>query len=153
MYMMNCERCGKEIPENIAICPSCGTITSSMRPGYQPQPTNHGPYPPGRYGDPQPAPPYGQYGQGYSDPQPLAPYGQGYTPPQPNYMQPPQPNYGYGQQYGTPPMYPGPINVNIVNNAPVSGVGVVTSNTSSTPVLVEVLLSLFLGIYGVGWLM
>src|SRR5207237_3491012 len=73
---------------------------------------------------------------------------QAYPPPQqPAYMPPPQANYGYGQPYGAPPMYQGPVQVNIIHNQPVAG------NTSSTPVLVEVLLSLFLGIYGVGWLM
>jgi len=76
-------------------------------------------------------------------------------PPQQGYMQPPQPNYGYGQPYGNP-SYPGAVNVNIVNSAPPPLVGVnvvTTSSTSNSAVLVEVLLSFFLGIYGVGWLM
>jgi hypothetical protein len=68
-------------------------------------------------------------------------------------MQPPQQNYGYGQAYGNPSYPGGPVNINIVNNQQV-GVGVVTtSSTNNSAVLVEVLLSFFLGIYGVGWLM
>lgn len=124
------------MPDNMAICSACGTITSGMQGRPQP-PTNHGPYPSGAYD----RPPIGAYGQGY-------PPQQAYPPPQqPAYMPPPQPSYGYGQPYGAPPMYQGPVQVNIIHNQPVA------SNTSSTPVLVEVLLSLFLGIYGVGWLM
>src|SRR5436305_10145462 len=84
--MMTCERCGKEMPDNIAICPSCGTITSAVQGRPQP-PTNHGPYPPD-------GPPMGGYGQGYS-PQP------GYMqPPQPGYMQQPQPGYMQPPQQG-----------------------------------------------------
>ncbi len=64
-----------------------------------------------------------------------------YTPPQQGYM-PPQQNYGYAPQLYPPPYTPG-VNVTVVNNA----------NKSNTPVLVEVLLTLFLDIYGVGWLM
>lgn len=55
---------------------------------------------------------------------------------------PPQQNYGYAPQLYPPPYAPG-VNVTVVNNA----------HKSNTPVLVEVLLSLFLGIYGFGWLM
>lgn len=72
-----------------------------------------------------------------------------YTPPQQTYgygqqqgYMPPQQNYGYAPQLYPPPYAPG-VNVTVVNNA----------NKSNTPVLVEVLLSLFLGIYGFGWLM
>ena len=77
---------------------------------------------------------YGQYEpRGYDGPplQQQAPYGQGYGP-QPHAVPP----YQYA---------PGPVNV-FVNNPPVS-------NTDNGPLIVEVLLSLFLGIYGVGWLM
>ncbi len=161
---MTCERCGKEMPDNMAICPSCGTITPAVQ-GRPQSPTNHGSYPPD-------GPPMGGYGQGYSPqrgymqpPQPgYPPLQQGYMqqpqpgymqPPQQGYMQPPQPNYGYGQPYGNVP-YPGAVNINIVNAAPPPLVGVnvvTTSSTSNSAVLVEVLLSFFLGIYGVGWLM
>lgn len=152
---MTCERCGKEMPDNMAICPACGTITSSLQGRSQP-PTNHGPYP-------TDGPPPVGYGQGYppqqgymQQPQPGYPPQPGYMQqPQPGYMQPPQQNYGYGQ-YGNP-SYPGGVNVNIVNvpsPQPMVGVNVVTTNsTSNSAVLVEVLLSFFLGIYGVGWLM
>jgi hypothetical protein len=77
---------------------------------------------------------YGQYEpRGYDGPplQQQAPYGQGYGP-QPHAVPP----YQYA---------PGPVNV-FVNNPPVS-------NTDNGPLIVEVLLSVFLGIYGVGWLM
>ncbi len=88
-----------------------------------------------------------------SQPRPQLP---SYTPPQQNYGYapqygsiPPQQNYGYAPQqaFMPPQLYPPPyapgVNVTVVNNA----------NKSNTPVLVEVLLSLFLGTYGVGWLM
>ena len=80
-----------------------------------------------------------------SQPRPQLP---SYTPPQQAFM-PPQQNYGYAPQQAFmppqpyPPPYPPGVNVTVVNNA----------NKNTTPVLVEVLLSLFLGIYGVGWLM
>src|SRR6266516_849081 len=74
-----------------------------------------------------------------SQPRPQLP---SYTPPQQAFM-PPQQNYGYAPQHGfmPPQLYPPPyapgVNVTVVNNA----------NKSNTPVLVEVLLSLFLGTY------
>ena len=121
--MMTCERCGKELPDNVAICPNCGTVTS-MASGRAQPPTQHGPYSGGHVD----APPM----HGYAPRQEYAP---------PPYS-PPQQNYGHGQPYNTPLMYqPAVVNVNIINT------------NSSTPVVVEVLLSIFLGIYGVGWLM
>jgi hypothetical protein len=124
--MMTCEQCGKEIPDNIAICPNCGTVTSTARARTQP-PTKHGPY-----------------SGGYID----VPPDYAYTPQQ-NYATPPlkeyrspQQNYGYGQPYNTPPIYQSAVyNVTVVNT------------TNNTPLIVELLLSIFLGIYGVGWLM
>ena len=122
--MMNCESCRGILPDNALVCPNCGAATSA------------------------------------SQPRPQLP---SYTPPQQAFM-PPQQNYGYAPQYGSippqqnygyapqqafmpphpyPPPYPPVVNVTVVNNA----------NKNTTPVLVEVLLSLFLGIYGVGWLM
>ena len=60
---------------------------------------------------------------------------------------PPQ-GQGYGP--GAQQMYPpGGININIVN--PVYGNPAPQKN--NTPLIVEILLSIFLGIYGVGWLM
>src|SRR5207247_8174479 len=47
---MTCERCGKEISANTAICPSCGTVV-------QP-PTTYGQYSSKEYGDDQPIPTY-----------------------------------------------------------------------------------------------
>ncbi len=138
---MNCGRCGTGLPDSAAICPTCGTINSAAWPGGQ-QPTNYGQYEP----------------RGYDGPplQQQAPYGQGYGP-QPHAVPPYQ--YAPGPvnvfvditnsvnslgndsyQYA-----PGPVNV-FVNNPPVG-------NTDNGPLIVEVLLSVFLGIYGVGWLM
>jgi hypothetical protein len=132
-YMITCERCGKEIPDNITICPNCGTVTS-MALG-KPQPyTTHGPYSGGYVN----VPPMAGYGQGYAPPQPT------YPPPPLNQYQPQQQNYSYGQPHNVPPIYqPSIVNVNIVN----------PTNSNNTPVIVEVLLTMFLGIYGVGWLM
>lgn len=124
--MMTCERCGKEIPDNIAICPNCGTVTSTVRSRTQP-PTKHGPYS-GSYID---VPPDYAY-----------PPRQNYaTPPLKEYSSPQQ-NYGYGQPYNAPPMYQSAFyNVTVVNT------------TNNTPLIIELLLSIFLGLYGVGWLM
>jgi TM2 domain-containing membrane protein YozV len=150
--MMNCENCGKVIADNAVICPNCGAATPSSMPrpdqprytppqsGYPPQ-QNYMPPPQSSYPPPQ---------QGYMPPPQSGypPYQPGYPSPQQGYMPPPQPgymaqqqNYGYQQQ---PPMYPPQgVNVTVVNNAPPK---------NNTPIIVEVLLSLF-GIYGVGWLM
>ncbi len=139
--MMTCERCGKEIPDNIAICPNCGTVTSAA-PGKPKPTTKFGPYSGGYVDVPQVT----EYGQGYA-PQ------QGYPPPPLQEYRPPQQAYGYGQPYNAPPMYQAAfVNVNIVN--PQSAINIVNPQpANNTPVIVEVLLSLFLGIYGVGWLM
>jgi hypothetical protein len=99
--------------------------------GYMPQQPNNAP--------PQ---------QGYMSQQPNYTPPQGYMPPPSQHQgyMPPQQNYGYGQQqYAPPPMHQQGVNVTVVNNP---GTG-----KSNTPVLVEVLLNVFLGIYGVGWLM
>jgi hypothetical protein len=135
-YNMICTCCGTGLPDNAAICPTCGTINSPAWPGGQ-QPTNYGQYQRGGYdGPPQQQ---ASYGQGYGQ-QP------GYIPPQqPGYM-PPQSSYNYGPPPNAAPQYqyqPGSVNV-FVNNPPVS---------SNNALIVEVLLSVFLGIYGVGWLM
>ena len=129
---MTCERCGKEIPDSAAICPSCGTAISSARASVPPPVTSYGPFP--------------------RDPQPTPTYDQGYAPRQ-SFIAPP-PIYTQGEQvpgpynpYQPPTMYqPGPVNVTIVNNfaAP--------SRKNGSALLVEIFLSL-IGIYGVGWRM
>jgi len=83
-------------------------------------------------------PPF-QTESGYMPPQPQA----GYMPPQPGYM--PQQGYYGQQQQMAPPIYQqGPaVNVTVVNN---------TSDQTSTPLILEIILSIF-GVYGVGWLM
>lgn len=126
--MITCERCGKEIPDNVAICPNCGTVSSTVQGNFQP-PTKHGPYS-GRYVDTPPEQAYPPW-QDYSD----------YQPPLTEYRSQQQ-YHGYRQPFNAPPMYQQPnINVTVVN----------TNN--STPLIVELLLSIFLGIFGVGWLM
>lgn len=127
---MTCERCGKEISVNAAICPSCGTVVQ--------QPTTYGQY----------------HSQEYDDPQPMPTYEQGYipplnsNPPEPAiYSPPPKRDFGYGPSAQAQWAYqPGPINVTVVNNFTTS-----PSNNRGA-LLAEIILSLF-GIYGVGWLL
>jgi hypothetical protein len=128
---MNCERCGTGLSDYAVICPTCGTITSTAQGPTPPPTTNYGQYAPGGYSGPQ---------------QQQAPYGQGYGP-QPGYRSspPPQQSYGYAPQPNV--VYqPGPVNV-FVNNAPPA------SNKNNGALVAEILLSLFVGTYGVGWLM
>jgi hypothetical protein len=123
---MNCERCGARVPDHAAICPACGTITSTAPPPS----TNYGQYSSGGYNSPQ---------------QQQAAYGQGYGP-QPDYMPPPQQNFGYTPQPNPVPIYQSaPVNVIVTNNPPLT-------NKDSGPLIAEILLSLLVGIYGVGWL-
>ena len=123
--MTTCERCGHEIPDNIAICPKCGTVTLKAKD------------------NPFPATSYGSYSEGYSNPSPQ--YADNIqrdysTPPSQDYRSQQQ-NNNYGQSYNAPPMYQqASINVTVLN----------TNN--STPLIVELLLSIFIGIFGVGWL-
>ncbi|TMD60838.1 MAG: zinc-ribbon domain-containing protein [Chloroflexi bacterium] len=135
--MTTCTNCAREIPDTTALCPNCGTSISASiappipeRPGYMPPQQSY-------------TPPL-QPQSGYMPPPQPAPYYM--PPPQQGYMpQPPQQTY-YGPQHNVPPMYQqGPaVNVTVVNNTS-------TSSKSNTPVIVEVILSIF-GIYGVGWL-
>src|SRR2546428_1275066 len=136
---MICERCGKEIFDTAAICPSCGTVISSASASAPPPVTSYGQFPPGKYGN------YSEYADPH-DPQPMSTYDQGYTPRQ-SFTAPP-PGYRPAQQipgpYNPPPAYqPGPVNVTIVNNFASS------SNKNGSALLVEIFLSL-IGIYGVG---
>ncbi len=139
--MTNCESCGRVIPDNAVVCPNCGAVTSAS--WSQPQPPSYTP-PQQGYMPPQQGfmPPQ----QGYMPPQQgfMPPQQQGYMPPQQGFMSPQQQGYMPPQQYPNPSYQQG-VNVTVINNP--------GQNKSSTPVLVEVLLSLFLGIYGVGWLM
>lgn len=129
--MFTCTNCGRGIPDTAALCPNCGTPISAPipeRPSYMPPQQSYMPplqSQPGYMPPPQPAP--------------------NYMPPQQGYMTPPPQQGYYGQQQNVPPMYQqGPaVNVTVVNN---------TTTKSNTPVIVEVILSIF-GIYGVGWLM
>jgi hypothetical protein len=127
---MICQRCGKEISLNAAICPSCGTVVQ--------QSTTYGQY----------------HSQEYDDPQPMPTYEQGYVPPlnanpsEPvSYSPPPKQDFRYRPFSQAQAAYqPGPINVTVVNNFTTS------PNNNRGALLAEIILSLF-GIYGVGWLL
>lgn len=121
---MLCERCGKDISDSAAICPSCGTLTSGTRPAGQP-PTQHGPYSTDTYDKPE-----SNYAQGYA--------------PRQDYAPPPQSNYQYGQSYAPPGFQPGGINVNVYSSY-------TPPQKNNGALIAEIILSLF-GIYGVGWL-
>lgn len=127
--MTICERCGKEMPDTAAICPSCGTASFSVRPGTG-MPTDYG-QPPSAY------PPSG-YSVGYG-PQSFP------NPSQPVYVQ----QQGYATYNVPPPMHP-PISVNVNIAAPMAAPA---SAGNPGAIIVEVLLNVFTGIYGVGWLM
>src|SRR5437762_10361763 len=143
---MLCERCGKELPVDALTCPNCGTPTraaQSTPSGYPSQQSGYMPPPQSGYmPPPQPGPGYTPPPQsGYMPPpQP----GPGYMPPpQPGYSgyAPQQPGYAYGQQ--PQPGYGQGVNVTVVNPAP--------NQLNNTPLILEVILSLF-GIYDVRWL-
>lgn len=112
--MTTCERCGHDIPENIAICPNCGTVTIKAKD------------------NPSPATSYGAYTEAYPGPTPAprgypTPYAQDYRSQQ--------------QSYNAPPIYQqAPINITVIQ----------TNN--NIPLIVELLLTIFLGVFGVGWL-
>ncbi|HEY6285961.1 MAG TPA: hypothetical protein VIX20_09890 [Ktedonobacteraceae bacterium] len=123
--MMTCERCGNDMPDNLAICPNCGTVTFKAKDNLPPSTS------------------YGSYSESYDNQSPgyaensqqdyLSPRSQGYNSQ--------QQNYSYGQTYNAPPMYQhAPFNVTVFNT------------NHSTPLIVELLLSIFLGLFGVGWL-
>ena len=124
--MTVCERCGNEISDNLAICPNCGTIISKAKDNLPPA-TSYGSYS-GRY--------YSQSPIHVENNQP------NYGTPHPQEYNVQQQQYSYGPSYNTPPMYQqAQFNVTVIN----------TNN--NTPLIVELLLSIFLGIFGVGWLM
>ncbi len=124
--MTTCERCGNEIPDNTTICPHCGTITSKTKDGLSPN-TSYG----------------SSLNRFYSDsPISVENSQQDYMRTHSQEYNVQQQIYSYGQSFNTPPLYQqAPVNVTFIN----------TNN--STPLIVELLLSIFLGIFGVGWLM
>ncbi len=133
--MTSCATCGRMIPDNATSCPNCGALTEFGRSSRSQS---------GEFQQQSYTPP--NYNSGYAPPQQGQQFGynpqQGYAPPQQQgYAQ----HQGYAQQpnYGQPYQQSG-INVTVTNN---------TTTHSSTPVIVELLLNIFLGIYGVGWLM
>jgi ribosomal protein L40E len=124
--MTICERCGNDMPDNVAICPKCGTVTLTAKDNVSPT-TSYGSYSDRYYSQP---PVYGENNQ------------LEYVTPSSQEYHVQQQNYSYGQSYNSPPMFQqAPFNVTIMN----------TSN--STPLIVELLFSIFLGIFGIGWLM
>ena len=140
--MITCENCGTAMPDAAVICPSCGSTTSFARSSQTP---------PSQYEQ-------SSYNQGYGSSQSYNPQsGPIYSPqPGPGYAPQPNPGYapqpGYGVPYNAPQMMYAPqpqvaINVNMASAAPVASSG------NSGAVVAEVLLNIFLGIYGVGWLM
>ena len=123
--MTTCKRCGNDIPENIVICPNCGTVTVKAND------------------NPSPATSYGSHSERY----PEAPSGYAdntqrvYPTPHSQGYRSQQQHDNYGQSYNGPPVYQkATFNVTFLQ----------TNN--STPLIVELLLSIFLGIFGVGWL-
>jgi hypothetical protein len=123
--MTTCKRCGNDLPDNIAICPNCGTVTVKADDNSSPA-TSYGshseryPWTPSGYADNTQGEYPASHSQDYSSQ---------------------QQNYNYGQSYNAPPMYQkATFNVTFLN----------TNN--NTPLIVELLLSIFLGIFGVGWL-
>jgi hypothetical protein len=136
--MTLCERCGKEMPDTAAICPTCGTASSISRPG---------PIAPTGEGQNPPSSPSSYYAQGYSQQYNQVPL---YPQPQPGYAQQQQQQPGYNQPYQVPPAMYQPVSVNINMQAPIVPVA---SSGNSGATVVEVLLTIFLGIYGIGWLM
>jgi hypothetical protein len=149
--MQTCERCGKQIPDRMSVCPSCGTVSYDSENAqkadkitYEETISNE-PY-------------HTAYGQYKAQSQQKQQIPSQYIPPNQTYQQP-----GFQQQIGyqpTPKPYaqpqigfqpaPGPyaqpqFNVHIINNH--------YSQTQYNvgALIIEILLSL-IGIYGVGWL-
>ncbi len=116
--MTTCERCGNEMPDNLAICPNCGTVTSKAKGNVSPT-TSYGTYSDRYYSQ---SPIYAENIQRDN----VTPHSQEYN------LQ--QQIYSYGQSYHSHPMY---------QQAPFHSTGFNTHN--STPLIVELLLSIFLG--------
>jgi hypothetical protein len=124
--MTTCERCGNDLAENLSLCPHCGTVTSKAKDSISPT-TSYGSYP-ARYSHQS-----SRYGENTE---------QDYGRPHSQEYNVQQQNYSHGRSYAMPPVYQqAPVHVSVFN----------TSNNA--PLIVELLLSIFLGIFGVGWLM
>jgi hypothetical protein len=124
--MTTCERCGNDMPDNLAICPNCGTVTSKAKDNISPT-TSYGSYPDNFYNQP---PIYTENIQ------------QDYVNPHSSEYHFPQQNYSYGQSYSASPTN---------QQAQFSFTSFNLNN--NTPLIVELLLSIFLGIFGIGWLL
>ena len=123
--MSTCERCGNDMPDDMAICPKCGTVTTKAKDKIFPS-TSYGTFADTYYKEPI-----------YNESNQL------------NFATPPSQEYPYQQQnihytqsYASTPTYQQ------------SQYTFPTFNpNSSTPLIVELLFSFFLGIFGIGWLM
>lgn len=144
--MLTCERCGTEIPEQVTICPSCGTLISGTKistEGESQQPSE----PQKEGSNPFPGSAFAEYA-----PQARPIYERNYVPQSPAKagesskeseaaQQPPDTEQPSTASRTYQPSQPYTFSIRIFNT------------NLTTPVLVETLLSLFLGIYGVGWLL
>lgn len=124
--MTTCERCGNDMPDNLQICPICGTVTSKANDKISPT-TSYGSFADMQYNQ---APVYSERNQKDFTP----PFSQEYSFQQQNYM--------YEQSYASSPSY----------QQAQFAFSSFNPNTS-TPLIVELLFSIFLGIFGIGWLM
>lgn len=124
--MITCKRCGNDMPDNLAICPNCGTVTSKAKDNVSPA-TSYGSYSDSYYSQ---SPIYAENIQQDS----MNPHSQEY-----NFQ---QQNYSYEQSYNASPMQ---------QQAQFSFP--VFNRSNNTPLIFELLLSILLGIFGIGWLM
>jgi hypothetical protein len=124
--MITCGRCGNDMPDNLAICPKCGTVTTNAKDKISPNTS------------------YGSFADTYYNEAPTNNESK-----QLNFTTTPSQEYTYQQQnvhythsYASTPIYQQ------------SQYTFPTFNpNSSTPLIVELLFSFFLGIFGIGWLM
>ncbi len=124
--MTTCERCGNDMPDNLAICPKCGTVTTQAQDTISPT-TSYGSF----------ASTYYKESQVYTESDQL------------NFAASPSQEYSYQQQYVH---YAQPYASTPTYQQPQFTFRPFNSNTS-TPLIVELLFSFFLGIFGIGWLM
>src|SRR5205807_876932 len=110
--MITCERCGNDMPDNLAICPKCGTVTSKAKDNVSPT-TSYGAYSDRYYSQ---SPVYAENNQ------------REYVTSSSQEYNAQQQNYSYGQSYNTPQTY---------RQTPFSFTTFNTTN--STPLIVELL--------------